>query len=121
MLPSLRRLSLVGMSGVPWKDIHLNDLLSLEIEGFDAANFYPIIDACPNLEQIRLRGYTSISPEYSTLSRRICMPSLRTLSLSLPASFCEQVIRCLDRAIYFPSIRHGLLSFSPHTVLASAK
>ncbi|TDL14116.1 hypothetical protein BD410DRAFT_866586 [Rickenella mellea] len=95
LLQSLKGLCLRGMSGIQWTSLHLNSLLTLEIDDFNVAHFYPIIDACPHLQQILFCSYLSIPPEYSTLSRQVSMPSLRSLSLSLPGPFCEQVLKCL--------------------------
>ncbi|TDL15032.1 hypothetical protein BD410DRAFT_796770 [Rickenella mellea] len=95
MSSSLRRLSLLRMSGVPWTSLRLSNLVALEIGDFIAAQFYPIMDACPNLQRIDFYGRSPITPGCAILSRRVYMPSLRCLSLSLPATFCEQVLQCL--------------------------
>ncbi|TDL15031.1 hypothetical protein BD410DRAFT_796768 [Rickenella mellea] len=93
--PSLRRLSLLRITDVPWTAIDLSNLLTLEIWDFSAAHFYTIIDACPNLQHINLYMHNPVPPEYSILPRRVPMPSLHSLTLSLSATFCEQVLQCL--------------------------
>ncbi|TDL17386.1 hypothetical protein BD410DRAFT_794351 [Rickenella mellea] len=94
--PSLRRLSLFGMTGVPWRTQDLSNLLTLVIGDFSAAHFYTLMDACPNLQHISLSMDRPDPSEHSILSRRLPLHSLRSLSLSLSATLCEQVLHCLD-------------------------